>query len=78
MWGAINMYDDRVAAAALITQDRSAAGMGTRRWRFKPSSLTVPFLSPVDTGCIHMGVYKQRGHHGVRSLPTQSSASRGH
>lgn len=50
MWGAINMYDDRVAAAALITQDRSAAGMGTRRWRFQPSSLTaVPFLFPVET-----------------------------
>lgn len=30
MRGAINMYDERVAAA-LITQDHSTAGLGTRQ-----------------------------------------------
>lgn len=65
MRGAINMYDERVAAA-LITWDRSAAGMGTRGPGSRESSPALPFWSPVDTVC--RLECKQRGHPSSRSF----------
>lgn len=61
MRGAINMYDERVAAA-LITRDRSAAGTDQdQAVEILAQQLGSAIPVPSDTECVHMGVGKQRG-----------------
>lgn len=75
MRGAINMYDERVAAA-LITRDRSAAGTDQDQVvEILAQQLGSAIPVPSDTECVHMGVGKQRGHPCfLASLRTHSTA----